>query len=45
MAMCPERLMPETVENLHPPSGLNVLVSKVRPEGGWGKELEGLNEW
>jgi hypothetical protein len=30
MAMYPERLMPETVEDLHPPSGLNVLVPKVR---------------
>jgi hypothetical protein len=31
MAMYPDRLMPETVDYLHPPSGLNVQVPKAQP--------------
>ena len=31
MAMYPEQLMPETVEDLHLPSGLNVQIPKAQP--------------
>jgi hypothetical protein len=36
MTLYPEQLMPETVENLHLPSGLDVQIPKAAPSSGYG---------
>jgi hypothetical protein len=42
VGMYPEKLMPESVEDLHLPSGLNVQIPKAQPVFRlWNGEFEG----